>query len=107
MSQYTASSEILVLKFLKRAYLHHRVVMGLLHYVKLVLVCESEHDQVTGSESCDHDVSAFASHGHGVERHVCFNCVVAGLERLVPDLERLLDAASEELLIVQVPDAGD
>ncbi len=34
-----------------------------------------------------------------------FNCVIAALERFVPDLKGLLNTASQELLLIKVPNA--
>ena len=89
MAQDASSSKVLVLELLERYNLDNRVLMRLLHDVKLVLVGESEDDQVSTTKPSDHDIASFACNSHGIERLVGFDSVVTALHGLVPDLKRL------------------
>ena len=82
-------------------------MMSLLNNIELIFAGQTEHQEVSISEGRDHYVSTLTSYSHGMKGLVRFDCVVAGLHGFVPKLQGMLHAARQELLLIQVPDAGD
>ncbi len=73
------------------------LVVSVRDYIVLVPLVEAHDNEVALAESRDEEVHLLSSESHGVERLVRFISVAAALEVLVPNLERHVVRAGDEL----------
>ena len=105
MTVAASCREVLVSQFAEGNDLNDRFGVSPWLNRELVAARFTEDYHVSLALSTDHKLSLFARDLHRVKRFMRFNCVGDALGEFVPDLEGVVEARRDELLVVHPHDA--
>lgn len=105
MTITAASSEVLVSQFAEGDDLNDGLRVGPWLNGELIASGFTEDNHVSLSLTADQELTLFSSDLHRVQRFMRFNCVGHALSEFIPDLQRVVQARRDELIVIHADDA--